>query len=153
MAGRGEEGARALAESLLMAGVAAFVSGGGRPVSGAGAAHGAPRGAGGTGYAGALCAAVPALLDASGATIRRALPKRMEAPPRGGVRWPPTKARLRQVLQRLPEGAAVAEAVFRVAPGLRAAPAPLCSTDVPGDIAACETLIDFAALAGCPLCP
>ncbi len=152
MAGRGEEGARALAESLLMAGVAAFVSGGGRPVSGAAqrmARRAAPEG---TGYAGALCAAVPALLDAYRSYDP---PGASEADGSAAARGALAahEGALRQVLQRLPEGAAVAEAVFRVAPGLRAAPAPLCSTDVPGDIAACETLIDFAALAGCPLCP
>ena len=149
IAERGEEGARKLSESLLMAGVAAFVSGGSRPVASQAQclarrmalSDGVP-------YPAALAGAVASLLDAYRAFDPASRPCTGGDPAALAV----LEARrfgLKQVLDRLPAGAAVAAAIRKVAPELPEAIPPLHPQRAE-KIAACEGLLDFAALAGCP---
>lgn len=146
IAGRSENGARILAESLMAAGVSALVSGGPRPVSAAQALARKMALSGEASYPAALFGAVVALLNA----YRSFDPD--SARPGGdkaaGEALSAHREGLRQILDRLPSGEAVAAAVQRIAPELTAAHPPL---DLPraGEIAACQSLMDFAALAGC----
>lgn len=152
IAARGEDGARRMAESLLMAGVAAFVSGGARPVSSdaqrlarsASAISGVP-------YAEALAGAVPALLDAFRSFDPHAAAN-AGGDPAASAALQARREGLRQVLERLPAGEAVASAIRMAAPEFQAAALPLTPPRAAG-IASCEGLLDFATLAGCPLVP
>jgi hypothetical protein len=149
IAAKSESGVRTLAESLLMAGVAAFVSGGSRPVSSAAQCLARRMAlAGEADYPAALAGAVIGLLDA----YRAFDPEK--GPCSGGdpealKALKARRAGLRQVLERLPSGEAVASAVRKVAPELSFAAPALNPPRVDG-AAACGGLWDYAALAGCP---
>jgi glycerol dehydrogenase-like iron-containing ADH family enzyme len=147
IAGRSEKGAKILAESLMAAGIAALVSGGVRPVSSAAQALARKMALSAeASYPAALSGAVAALLTAyrcfdpdsarpgGDKAAREALSAHREG--------------LRQILDRLPSGEAAAAAVQSVAPELTAAVPPLEPPRAAG-IAACQSLVDFAALAGC----
>lgn len=148
IAARSEGGVRALAESLLAAGVAAFVSGGSRPVSSA-AQWLARRAAlsGEADYPSALAGAVIGLLDAYRAFDPEKNPSSGGEPEARGT-LKARRAALRQALDRLPEGRAIAAAIRQVAPELSIA-APAFSSQRAD--AACGGLWDYAMLAGCPV--
>ncbi len=149
IASRSEEGARKLAESLLMAGVAAYVSGGARPVTSF-AQRLAQRLslAGEATYPAALAGAVQDLLNAyrafdpekaaDGGSDHAALSVLQSR-----------RAGLRQVLERLPSGDAFAAAIRKAAPDLIPV-VPQLSAPSAANVAACGGLLDFAMLAGYP---
>ncbi len=149
IAAKSEGGVKTLAESLLMAGVAAFVSGGSRPVSSS--AQCLARRAslsGEAGYPIALAGAVMLLLDAY-----RAFDPEKNAcsggDPEALKALLSRRAGLKQVLERLPSGEAVSAAVRKVAPEL-SFDAPALHAPRADSANACGGLWDYATLAGCP---
>jgi glycerol dehydrogenase-like iron-containing ADH family enzyme len=148
IAAKSEPGVRTLAESLLMAGVAAFVSGGSRPVSSAAQCLARRMALSGEAdYPAALAGAVTGLLGA----YRAFDPEKSACSggdPEALGALKSRRAGLKQVLERLPSGEAVAAAVQRVAPELSFAASALEPPRADG-AAACGGLWDFAKLAGC----
>ena len=150
IAARSEGGLKALAESLLMAGVAATVSGGSRPVSSAAQCL-ARRAAlpGEAGYPAALAGAVVSLLDAYRAFDPDKIPA-SGGDPEALKALKDRRAGLRQVLGRLPSGEKIAAALRQVAPELELF---VPAHDMPraNSAADCGGLWEYARLAGCPV--
>jgi glycerol-1-phosphate dehydrogenase [NAD(P)+] len=148
IAARSEQGARKLAESLLMAGVASFVSGGTRPVSSLAQCLARRMALSGeAAYPAALLGAVTQLLHAYRGFDPEAPCADGDPAAKGALAA--RREGLRQVLDRLPSGEVVSDAIRKAAPELEAA---VLSTAVPraDGVSACQGLWDFAALAGCP---
>jgi hypothetical protein len=143
---RGEEGARSMAESLLMASVAAFVSGGSRPVFSEAQRLARRLAQGGEPYAAALTGAVTGLFAAY-----HAFDPEAEGSPDGDAAAKDAliahRDGLRKVLDRLPTGESVLATIRRVAPDISPARIPLVPPR-PASVDAAESLLSFARLAG-----
>ena len=149
IAAKSELGARTLAESLLMAGVAAFVSGGPRPIASAAQCLARRMALSGeAAYPAALAGAVVGLLDAYRAFDPEKNPSSGGDPEALGA-LKSRRAGLKQVMGRLPSGEVVADAVRKIAPELSFATPPL-EPPRADTAAACGGLLDYALLAGCP---
>ncbi len=145
---RSEEGARRMAESILMAGVAAVVSGGARPVSSDAQRIALRAAQGGEPYAATLSGAVTRLLSAYRSFDPAGGDPNGDAA--AGAALTAHRDGLRKVLERLPTGETVLAALRKAAPELPQASSPLA---LPRAASACdaESLLSFAALAGISL--
>ena len=132
-----------------MAGVAAFVSGGPRPIASAAQCLARRMALSGeAAYPAALAGAVVGLLDAYRAFDPEKNPCSGGDPEALGE-LKSRRAGLKQVMGRLPSGEVVADAVRKIALELSFTTPPL---ELPraDTAAACGGLLDYALLAGCP---